>query len=71
MSVIVSIRIEDSIKRSIEDLGYTPGEYIKKILAQEINKEKARKTLEWLKEHRIKTKGEPSWKMIRKDRDSR
>jgi hypothetical protein len=71
MSVTISIRVDDEIKRNIEELGYQPGEYLKKILIRELKKERARKTISWLKTHRLKTKGKPTEELIREDRDSR
>jgi hypothetical protein len=71
MSVTISIRVDDEVKRSIEDLGYNPGEYLKKILIRELKRERARNTLSWLKDHRLKTKGKSTEKQIREDRDLR
>ncbi len=71
MSVTISIRVDDEIKQNIEDLGFAPGEYLKKILIRELKKELARKTLVWLKENRIRTKGKSAEELIRKDRDAR
>jgi len=71
MSVTISIRVDDEIKRNIEELGYQPGEYLKKILLRELKKERARKTISWLKAHRMKTKGKSAEELIRGDRDSR
>ncbi len=71
MSVTISVRVEDHIKNDIEDLGYKPGEYLKMILYQEIQKEKSKKALQWLKKHRLNTDGATVEDSIRKDRDSR
>ena len=71
MSVTISVRVEDDIKNDIEDLGYKPGEYLKMILYQEIQKEKSKKALQWLKDHRLNTDGTTVEDKIRKDRDSR
>ena len=69
MSVTISIRIDDDIKQRIEELGFKPGEYLKKILAQDLKKERSKKALTWLKEHRLKTIGTTAEELIRKDRD--
>ncbi len=71
MSVTISIRVDEKIKETIEEMGYKPGEYLKEILIRDLKKERARKTLSWLKTHRLKTKGKPIEKQIREDRDSR
>ena len=71
MSVTISVRVDDEVKRNIEELGYQPGEYLKKILIRELKKETARKTLSWLKVHRMKAQGKSTEKLIRKDRDLR
>ncbi len=71
MSVTISIRIDEEIKQGIEDLGYQPGEYLKRILIRELKKERARNTLAWLKKNRLKIKGRSAEALIRKDRDLR
>ncbi len=71
MSVTISVRVEDEIKQAIEELGYKPGEYMKKILIQELKKERSRRALAWIKNHRLETKGKPAEELIREDRDSR
>ncbi|UCE37567.1 MAG: hypothetical protein JSW00_19290 [Thermoplasmata archaeon] len=71
MSVTISIRVDEKIKESIEEMGYKPGEYLKEILIRELKKERARNTLSWLKTHRLKTKGKSTEKQIREDRESR
>jgi hypothetical protein len=71
MSVTISIRVDDEIKKSIEDLGYQAGEYLKKILIRELKKEQSKNALSWLKTHRLKTKGKSVEEQIREDRDSR
>ena len=71
MSVTISVRVDDEIKRNIEELGYQPGEYLKKILIRELKKERARKTLSWLKIHRMKALGKSTEELIRADRDLR
>ncbi|MEE9151186.1 MAG: antitoxin [Thermoplasmata archaeon] len=71
MSVTISIRVDDDIKKNIEELGYQPGEYLKKILIRELKKERSRNTISWLKKNRLKTKGKSTEDLIREDRDSR
>jgi hypothetical protein len=71
MSVTISIRVDEEIKRGIEDLGYHPGEYLKKILLKELKKEQARKTISWLKKNRLKAKEKSAEDLIREDRDNR
>lgn len=71
MSVTISIRVDDEIKKNIEELGYQPGKYLKKILIRELKKEQGKNTLSWLKTHRLKTKGKLVEEQIREDRDSR
>ncbi|UCF08180.1 MAG: hypothetical protein JSW28_00360 [Thermoplasmata archaeon] len=70
MSVTISIRVGDEVKKEIEELGYKPGEYLKKILLQELRKERGREALSWLSEHKLKSRGKPSEELIRADRDS-
>ncbi len=71
MSVTISIRVDEEIKESIEELGYKPGEYLKEILIKELKRQRSRKTISWLKTHRLKTKGKPAEDLIREDRDSK
>ena len=71
MSVTISIRVDDDIKQNIEDLGYKPGDYLKRILIKELKKEQAKKALLWLKKHRLESKGKTTEELIRKDRDSK
>ena len=71
MSVTISIRVADEIKQEIEALGYNPGDYLKKILVQNLKKERSLKALAWIKKHRLDVKGKPVEELIREDRDSR
>ncbi|MDP6154954.1 MAG: hypothetical protein QGH39_09025 [Candidatus Thermoplasmatota archaeon] len=71
MSVTISIRVEDEIKKDIEELGYKPGEYLKKILTQELKKERSLRALEWIKNHRLESEGRTAEELIREARDSR
>ena len=70
MSAVISIRIDDQIKQSIEELGYKPSEFLKKILFSELKKEQAKKALNWIKNNRIKTKGKMVEELIREDREA-
>jgi len=63
--------VEDEIKQDIEELGYKPGEFLKKILTQELKKERSQKALAWIKKHRLESAGRTAEEMIREDRDSR
>jgi hypothetical protein len=38
MSVTISVRVPEDIKKQIEELGYTPSEYLRKILIKELNR---------------------------------
>ncbi|MDP7078739.1 MAG: hypothetical protein QF415_02530 [Candidatus Undinarchaeales archaeon] len=71
MSVTISVRVEDHIKREIEDLGYAPGEYLKLVLERELRRERSRKALVWIKKHRVPSKGELAEQLVRKARDMR
>ena len=71
MSTTISIRVDEGIKAEIEEMGYSPSDYIKNILTREIRKERSRKALDWLKEHMLISEGKPAEELIREDRDSR
>ena len=71
MSVTISIRVDEEIKQEIEALGYNPGDYLKKILVQNLKKERSLKALAWIKKHRLDVKGKPAEELIREARDSR
>jgi len=71
MSVTISVRVNDEVKKKIEELGYTPSEYIKKILIQELKKERSRRAMAWLKAHRLPSGEKSVEEEIREDRDSR
>ena len=71
MSVTISLRVEDEIKQEIELLGYKPGEYLKKILIQELKKERSLRALAWIEKNKLKPKGKTAEQLIREDRDSR
>ena len=71
MSVTISVRVDDDVKREIEELGYRPGEYLKRIIEEELERERSRRALEWISEHRLEPDGPPVEQLIREDRDSR
>ena len=71
MSVTISLRVEDEIKQEIETLGYKPGEFLKKILIQELKKEQSLRALAWIEKNRLETDGKTAEQLIREDRDSR
>ena len=71
MSVTISVRVDDEIKREIEELGHTPSEYIRKILIRELKKEHSQKALAWLKTHRLPSEEKSVEEEIREERDSR
>ena len=71
MSVTISVRVDEDVKRQIEALGYTPSEYIRHILVRELKKEHSQKAITWLEHHRLSAGEKPVEKEIREDRDSR
>ena len=70
MSVTISVRVDDEVKKEIEELGYTPSEYIRKILIRELKKEHSRRAVEWLKKYRLPAGEKSVEEEIREDRDS-
>ncbi len=71
MSVTISVRVDDQVKEDIEKLGYTPGEFTKQALMNELERVKSGRALDWLKKNRIPGGDIPVEEMIRRDRDSR
>lgn len=71
MSVTISVRVDDKIKKEIEELGYNPSEYIRDILIKELKKERSRRALTWLEAHRLPPGEKSVEEEIREDRDSR
>lgn len=71
MSVTLSIRVDDEVKKEIEELGYDPSEYVKKVLIKELKKERSRRALAWLEAHRLPPGKKSVEEEIRKERDSR
>ncbi len=71
MSVTISVRVDDEIKKEIEELGYNPSEYIRDILLKELRKERSRRALAWLEARRLPPGGKSVEEEIREDRDSR
>ncbi len=70
MSVTISVRVEDHVKREIEELGYTPSEFLRHLLERELRRERSRKALAWINEHRIPLGGTPAKRLVREDRDT-
>jgi hypothetical protein len=70
MSVTISIRVDEEIKQTIEDMGFNPGEYLKNILINQLKKEKSKRALDWLKKHKIKSRNKTAEELIRIDRDA-
>lgn len=71
MSVTISVRVNEEIKKEIEELGYKPGEYIKMILENELQKERAKRAISWLKAHKLPSGKKTVAEEIKEDRDSR
>ncbi|MFO8052182.1 MAG: hypothetical protein R6V01_10885 [Thermoplasmatota archaeon] len=71
MSTVVSIRVDDETIERIRKLGYKPGEFLSKVLDEQLRLEQSRRSLEWFKKNRFKRSGVTGTEMIRKDRDSR
>ena len=71
MSTTISIRVDESVKGSIEELGYTPGEFLKLILDAELKRERSRRALAWMRENRLRGGRKSVEKLIREDRESR
>ncbi len=69
-SVVVSVRIPVEVKRGIEELGYEPARFAKQAILDAIKREKSKKALAWLKEHRVVLDEDVSV-TIRRDRDDR
>lgn len=67
-SVVLSVRIPEEVKRVIEELGYEPTRFAKQAILDAIRRERSRKALVWLKEHRVVLDEEVAV-MIRRDRD--
>ncbi|MGC1122786.1 MAG: antitoxin [Candidatus Methanofastidiosia archaeon] len=71
MSVTISVRVDDEVKKEIEELGYNPSEYVRKILIQELKKERSWRAIAWLEAHRLPPGEKSAEEEIREDRDSR
>ncbi|MEE8424044.1 MAG: hypothetical protein V3S49_05835 [Thermodesulfobacteriota bacterium] len=71
MSTTISVRVNEEIKKEIEELGHKPGEYIKMILENELQRERAKRALSWLKAHKLPPGKKTVAEEIRGDRDSR
>lgn len=71
MGSVISIRVEDDVVADIERLGFKPGEYLKRILENEIRKDRSRLALGRLRARMAPKGPEPAQTLIRRDRDSR
>jgi hypothetical protein len=71
MSVVISIRVAESVKEDIEKLGYSPAEYTKRVLLRELKRDRGKEAMEWLKKNRLPAGAKSTTEMIREDRDSR
>ena len=71
MSVTISIRVDDEVKKEIEELGHTPSEYLKNILIQELKKGRSRRALTWLRAQQLPSGEKSVEEEMREDRDSR
>jgi hypothetical protein len=71
MSSVVSLRIDDEKIGEIRKMGHKPSEYLSMILEAQLRLERSKRSLEWFKRNRFRTKGMVGKDMIRKDRDSR
>lgn len=71
MSVTISVRVEDGVRREIEALGVTPGEFLRSALERELRRERSRRALAWLGEHRARHRGTSAEELVREDRDAR
>jgi len=69
MSEIISVRVDDDIKKEIEKLGYTPSEFVKAVIMREIKRERSKMALLWLKKNRLKGGKKLAEDHIREDRD--
>ncbi len=70
MSATISVRVDEGVKKEIEELGYKPGEYLKMILENEPQKERAKRAISWLKAHKLPSGRKTVEEEIREDRDS-
>jgi len=62
------VRIPEEVKRGIEELGYEPTRVAKQAILDAIRRERSKKALAWLKEHRFALDEDVSV-TIRRDRD--
>lgn len=69
MSVTISVRVPEDIKKQIEELGYTPSEYLRRILIKELKKEQSLRAVEWLKTHQLPAGEKSVEQEIREDRN--
>lgn len=75
-SVVISIRVDERLKRELEELGIDYADLVRKYLEELVRKEKRRRLIEEannIREELFKTHGyfSPSADLIREDRESR
>ena len=71
MSEVISVRVNEGTREIIEEMGYTPSEYIRMILDRELRRERSRKALEFFEKNSLPGGKRSTTEMIREDRDSR
>ena len=75
-TVVISIRIDERLKRELEELGIDYANLVREYLEELVRKEKRRRLIEeadTIREELFKTHGyfSPSAELIREDRESR
>ena len=75
-SAVISIRVDERLKRELEELGIDYADLVRKYLEEVVKKEKMRRLIEEadsIREELFKTHGyfSPSAELIREDRESR
>ena len=75
-SVVISVRVDERLKRELEELGIDYADLVRKYLEEVVRKEKRRRLIEEadsIREELFKTHGyfSPSAELIREDRESR
>jgi hypothetical protein len=71
MTVVISLRVEEKDVAEIESMGYKPSDYAKKALEKELQKERTRRAIEYIRKNRFNDPSLKAEEMIRADRDSR
>jgi predicted transcriptional regulator len=69
-SVVLSVRIPEEVKKSIEELGYEPTRFAKDAILDAIERERAKRSLTWIRGHML-TMEEGVTEIIRHDRNNR